>query len=70
MQACLERGLDEYDFLAGESRYKRELSNTERTLIWAVAGRRTPKLLLANGVLAAGRRARAAVRDMRRGSGD
>lgn len=35
MQACLERGLDEYDFLAGESRYKRELSTVERQLVWA-----------------------------------
>lgn len=39
MQACLDRGLDEYDFLMGDMRYKRELSNTERELIWAVASR-------------------------------
>jgi len=35
MQACYERGLDEYDFLAGDSMYKRQLSNSERELIWA-----------------------------------
>jgi hypothetical protein len=39
MQACLDRGLQEYDFLMGDTRYKRELSNTERELIWAVASR-------------------------------
>ena len=39
MQACLDRGLNEYDFLMGDMRYKRELSNTERMLIWAVASR-------------------------------
>jgi CelD/BcsL family acetyltransferase involved in cellulose biosynthesis len=39
MQACLDRGLTEYDFLMGDMRYKRELSNTERELVWAVASR-------------------------------
>jgi hypothetical protein len=39
MQACLDRGLMEYDFLMGDMRYKRELSNTERELVWAVASR-------------------------------
>ena len=32
MQDCLDRGLNEYDFLMGDMRYKRELSNTEREL--------------------------------------
>jgi CelD/BcsL family acetyltransferase involved in cellulose biosynthesis len=41
MQACLERGFAEYDFLAGEARYKRELSTTTRTLVWATARRRS-----------------------------
>lgn len=40
MQQCLDRGLREYDFLMGDMRYKRELSTTERELIWAVASRR------------------------------
>lgn len=39
MQAYLDKGLNEYDFLMGEMRYKRELSNTERELVWAVASR-------------------------------
>jgi Acetyltransferase (GNAT) domain len=34
MATCLERGLREYDFLAPESRYKRQLSTAERTLFW------------------------------------
>ncbi|MEJ7839826.1 MAG: GNAT family N-acetyltransferase, partial [Thermomicrobiales bacterium] len=28
MQHCLERGIDEYDFLYGDTRYKQDLSNT------------------------------------------
>lgn len=43
MQECLERGLREYDFLMGDMRYKRELSTTERQLIWAVASRKSIK---------------------------
>jgi CelD/BcsL family acetyltransferase involved in cellulose biosynthesis len=39
MEQCLRRGLDEYDFLAGDARYKRELSTGERTLVWAVLRR-------------------------------
>jgi CelD/BcsL family acetyltransferase involved in cellulose biosynthesis len=39
MQACLDKGLNEYDFLMGDMRYKRELSNIERELVWAVASR-------------------------------
>jgi hypothetical protein len=39
MQACLEHGFTEYDFLAGESRYKRDLSNSSRELVWATAVR-------------------------------
>ena len=45
MQACLERGLHEYDFLAGEARYKRELSNGERRLVWASATRRSVRVV-------------------------
>jgi CelD/BcsL family acetyltransferase involved in cellulose biosynthesis len=54
MRAALERGLDEYDFLAGDQRYKRELSNTERELVWASLVRRRPRPVL----IAAGRRLR------------
>lgn len=35
MQGCLDRGLDAYEFLAGEARYKDELSSGRRTLAWA-----------------------------------
>jgi CelD/BcsL family acetyltransferase involved in cellulose biosynthesis len=35
MQACYERGLQEYDFLAGDTIYKRELSTAARELVWA-----------------------------------
>jgi CelD/BcsL family acetyltransferase involved in cellulose biosynthesis len=35
MQECSDRGLTEYDFLAGDARYKHELANAEATLIWA-----------------------------------
>lgn len=34
-QAALESGFDAYDFLAGEARYKRELADRERELVWA-----------------------------------
>lgn len=34
MQACLERGYDRYDFLAGEDRYKRELTDASDELVW------------------------------------
>jgi CelD/BcsL family acetyltransferase involved in cellulose biosynthesis len=43
MQHCLERGLDEYSFLAGDSRYKQEMSNVERALVWASARTQAPK---------------------------
>jgi Acetyltransferase (GNAT) domain len=35
MQACYERGLQEYDFLTGESTYKRQLTTCEREVVWA-----------------------------------
>jgi len=35
MQACYERGFSEYDFLAGESIYKHQLSTDARELVWA-----------------------------------
>jgi CelD/BcsL family acetyltransferase involved in cellulose biosynthesis len=35
MQEALERGLDEYDWLAGDVLYKRQLSTTTRELVWA-----------------------------------
>jgi CelD/BcsL family acetyltransferase involved in cellulose biosynthesis len=44
MQRCAERGYTEYDFLAGEGRYKSELATGEGQLIWGVHKR--PRLLL------------------------
>lgn len=35
MQVALERGLDAYDWLAGDVLYKRQLATTTRELIWA-----------------------------------
>jgi CelD/BcsL family acetyltransferase involved in cellulose biosynthesis len=35
MQCCYDRGLKEYDFLAGDSLYKRQLSTSQRELVWA-----------------------------------
>jgi CelD/BcsL family acetyltransferase involved in cellulose biosynthesis len=45
MRACLERGFNEYDFLAGDARYKDELSTGARQLVWASL--RRPHLRLA-----------------------
>ncbi len=63
MQEALERGIDEYDFLAGDQRYKRELANMERQLVWARAVRRRPKPMAIEGLRrlrrAYGRRAEA-----------
>jgi CelD/BcsL family acetyltransferase involved in cellulose biosynthesis len=55
MQACLEHGLDGYDFLAGDARYKRELATGERRIAWGTLSRRRPRPLLS---LAARRLAR------------
>ncbi len=41
MQACLDRGLDLYDFLGGESRYKLELATGSRELVSARVPRAT-----------------------------
>jgi len=42
---CLEQGFDEYDFLAGDARYKRSLAKDQRPLAWMVFAR--PRLKLA-----------------------
>lgn len=34
MDECLREGLDRYDFMAGDSQYKRQLANQESELIW------------------------------------
>lgn len=47
-----ERGLDEYDFLAGDVRYKKSMTKAYRTLVWTTGFRRgayARLLLLARG---------------------
>lgn len=39
MQAALERGIDEYDWLSGDVLYKRQLATMTRELVWARAAR-------------------------------
>jgi hypothetical protein len=63
LQACSDRGWDRYDFLAGEGRYKRELSTGERELVWATADRPGVR----TSVDRARRGARAAARRLWRG---
>ncbi len=49
---ALAQGLDTYDFLAGEDRYKRSLANAMATQTWAEAGRFWSLRLLAGSLLA------------------
>jgi Acetyltransferase (GNAT) domain len=44
MEEALRRGLDELNWLAGDVRYKRELANAQRELIWAEVHRGTRML--------------------------
>lgn len=39
MDQCLEEGIEIYDFMAGDSQYKRQLANQESELIWLVLQR-------------------------------
>jgi hypothetical protein len=50
MQYCTERGLTEYNFLSGDSRYKRELATVEQELVWASARRRRLKFFLVDSL--------------------
>jgi hypothetical protein len=50
MQACFERGLLEYNFLAGDVRYKRELSTGHRQLVWATWRRPTVRQRALDGL--------------------
>lgn len=58
MQACFERGMCEYDFLAPDSRYKRDLSTTTRELVWATGRRPARRWELVDRVAAIKQRAR------------
>ncbi|MGI8596943.1 MAG: GNAT family N-acetyltransferase [Thermoleophilaceae bacterium] len=53
MEECLRRGIHEYDFLAGDARYKRELASGEETLVWAVLRRGRLKWGALDAMLAA-----------------
>jgi CelD/BcsL family acetyltransferase involved in cellulose biosynthesis len=46
MQECLERGIDAYDFLAGDARYKRELATAETQVAWGRLTRPTARSLM------------------------
>jgi CelD/BcsL family acetyltransferase involved in cellulose biosynthesis len=59
MQACFEQGMDEYDFLAGDSRYKKDLSTMSRQLVWATARRPALRWRLMDYLAAERRRRRA-----------
>jgi len=59
MQACLERGLDAYDFLAGDSRYKRELATGEEGVAWGRLSRDTIRPLMSGAMRRLARRPRA-----------
>jgi len=39
MDACLEEGVETYDFMAGDSRYKRQLANESSELHWLIMQR-------------------------------
>ena len=52
MQAGADAGLDTYDLLCGEGRYKRALSTGERELVWARGMRRGARAVLADGLRA------------------
>jgi hypothetical protein len=58
MQECLERGIDAYDFLAGDARYKRELATAETRVAWGRLTRRTPRALLSGTLRRIGARPR------------
>ena len=60
MEACRRDGLREYDFLAGESRYKRELSTGAVELLWGTVRRPGPRQVLRAGMHAGRSLARAA----------
>jgi CelD/BcsL family acetyltransferase involved in cellulose biosynthesis len=44
IQHYFRAGLSDYDFLAGDSRYKRSLSTGSRPLVWATFSRHSPRL--------------------------
>lgn len=55
---CLSEGFDDYDFLAGEARYKQSLTTGSRKLVWAVFRKPTLKLRVLNRLRQINRRLR------------
>jgi CelD/BcsL family acetyltransferase involved in cellulose biosynthesis len=58
MQCCIERGPTEYNFLAGDSRYKQELSTMDQELVWAAARQRRIKFFIVDSLRRARQRMR------------
>jgi Acetyltransferase (GNAT) domain len=56
MQCARDRGLEEYDFLAPETMYKRQLSTGERELVWATWRRPALQWQLVDALAAVKRR--------------
>ena len=52
MDRCLSEGLEVYDFMAGDSQYKRQLSNRQEELVWLVLQRPHWKFRLEDGLRA------------------
>jgi CelD/BcsL family acetyltransferase involved in cellulose biosynthesis len=51
IEAALDAGLDRYDFLAGDDRYKRSLADAAHQQVWATAGPFwSPFMLLRSGL--------------------
>jgi CelD/BcsL family acetyltransferase involved in cellulose biosynthesis len=57
IQHCLENGLSQYDFLAGDAQYKRMLSSSQRQLDWISVRRRGWRFGLVDSLRALKRRA-------------
>lgn len=55
IQHCIDRGLDDWDFLSGESRFKHSLSTGSRRLTWATFRKPSLKVGLLNAARAARR---------------
>ncbi|MGB0109168.1 MAG: GNAT family N-acetyltransferase, partial [Terriglobales bacterium] len=58
IQECLALGFDDYDFLAGDARYKRSLAKDSRHLAWVVFARSSLKLALIEFLRAVKRKVR------------
>jgi hypothetical protein len=48
IQYSLDAGLEDFDFMAGESSHKKELSTGARNLVWAEFRRRSLKITVLN----------------------